>query len=98
MDSTAFVERRVRAGAMSQGTRWGPTSETPTVFYLAGAGTMPHLYERPSTAAAGHTVATFLVENLVEQMSLLRGQGVRFEEYDTARGARHPTSRPRATD
>lgn len=53
-------------------------------FYLAGGQTMLHLYEGPSrSAATGHTVATFLVENLVEEVSDLRGRGARFEEYDT---------------
>lgn len=51
------------------------------VFYTAGAGTMFRVYERPPSRAE-HTVAVFLVEDLEQEMSELRGRGVSFEEYD----------------
>lgn len=52
------------------------------VYYRAGRGTMLTVYERPG-AAAEHTVATFVVDNLKEVMTALRGRGVAFEEYDS---------------
>ncbi|MGH2955339.1 MAG: VOC family protein [Solirubrobacterales bacterium] len=51
------------------------------VFYTAGAGTMFRVYERPPSTAE-HTVAVFLVEDLQQEVSELRGRGVSFEEYD----------------
>ena len=45
---------------------------------------MLHIYEGPSrTAATGHTAATFLVENLVEEVAAPRARGAQFEEYDS---------------
>lgn len=51
------------------------------VFYKGGGGTMFRVYERPPSTAE-HTVAVFLVEDLDQVMSELRGRGVSFEEYD----------------
>lgn len=51
------------------------------VFYRGGKGTMFRVYERPPSTAE-HTVAVFLVEDLEEEMAVLRDRGVSFEEYD----------------
>lgn len=52
-------------------------------FLLAARRTVLHLYRSPSRVATGHTVATFLVEDLVADVTELHPRGAYFEEYDT---------------
>lgn len=65
------------------GLREGNPCDSAGTIYHAGGGTILHVYERP-WLAAGHTVATFLVEDLQAAMAGLRSRGVVFEEYDLA--------------
>ena len=48
---------------------------------MAGGGTGAVVYERSRTKAE-HTVATFVVDDLLAAMAELRSRGVTFEEYD----------------
>lgn len=50
------------------------------VMYGAGDNTRFVLYERTVEPAA-HTVAAFLVENLENEVTELKGRGVTFEEF-----------------
>jgi len=49
--------------------------------FECGNNTLIELYQR-SPSKADHTVATFEVSNIEEEVNLLRGKGVNFEEYD----------------
>ena len=51
-----------------------------TVFEC-GNSTLIELYQR-GPSKADHTVATFEVSNIEEEVNVLRGKGVNFEEYD----------------
>src|SRR3712207_2119564 len=51
-----------------------------TVFEC-GNSTHIELYQR-GPSKADHTVATFEVSNIEEEVNMLRGKGVNFEEYD----------------
>jgi catechol 2,3-dioxygenase-like lactoylglutathione lyase family enzyme len=80
----ADLDRAQRFYGETLGLLEASMGDPDEAFYLAGGQTMLHLYESPSrSAATGRTVATFLVENLAEAVSDLRGRGARFEEYDT---------------
>jgi predicted enzyme related to lactoylglutathione lyase len=50
------------------------------IIGMAGDGTGVFIYERARTKAE-HTVALFVVPDLVEAVSELRSRGVEFEEY-----------------
>jgi predicted enzyme related to lactoylglutathione lyase len=50
-------------------------------IFECGNGTRMELYQR-SPSKADHTVATFEVSNIEEEVNALRGKGVVFEEYD----------------
>lgn len=51
------------------------------VVFTAGEGTKIYMYKRARTKAE-HTVAGFMVADLEQTMKELRGNGVKFEEYD----------------
>jgi predicted enzyme related to lactoylglutathione lyase len=50
-------------------------------IFECGDGTLMELYQR-GPSKADHTVATFEVSNIEEEVNMLRGNGVNFEEYD----------------
>jgi predicted enzyme related to lactoylglutathione lyase len=50
-------------------------------MFECGNGTRIELYQR-SPSKADHTVATFEVSDIEEEVNALRGKGVVFEEYD----------------
>jgi predicted enzyme related to lactoylglutathione lyase len=52
-----------------------------TAVFECGNGTRMELYQR-GPSKADHTVATFEVSNIEEEVNALRGNGVIFEEYD----------------
>lgn len=52
------------------------------VVFGAGDGTVITMYERSGGSKAEHTVASFNVDDLEEEVTALRAQGVDFEEYD----------------
>lgn len=55
---------------------------TPGIaVFECGNSTLIELYER-GPSKADHTVATFEVSNIEEEVNVLRGKGVNFEEYD----------------
>jgi predicted enzyme related to lactoylglutathione lyase len=51
------------------------------VIFECGNSTLIELYQR-SPSKADHTVATFEVSNIEEEVNMLRGKGVNFEEYN----------------
>lgn len=79
----ADLERARRFYGETLGLAQAATGDRDEAFLLAADGTLLHLYRAPSTVATGHTVATFLVEGLVEAVTELRARGAHFEEYDT---------------
>jgi hypothetical protein len=50
-------------------------------IFECGNGTRMELYQR-GPSKADHTVATFEVSDIEEEVNALRGKGVNFEEYD----------------
>jgi predicted enzyme related to lactoylglutathione lyase len=50
-------------------------------IFECGNGTRLELYQR-GPSKADHTVATFEVSNIEEEVNALRGKGVNFEDYD----------------
>ncbi len=52
------------------------------VVFECGNGTSMELYQR-GPSKADHTVATFEVSDIEEEVNALRGKGVNFEDYDT---------------
>jgi predicted enzyme related to lactoylglutathione lyase len=61
-----------------------PISDETTsgvAIFECGNGTSIELYQR-SPSKADHTVATFEVSNIEEEVTILRQKGVNFEEYD----------------
>jgi catechol 2,3-dioxygenase-like lactoylglutathione lyase family enzyme len=50
-------------------------------MFECGSGTLIELYQR-SPSKADHTVATFEVSDIEEEVNALGGKGVVFEEYD----------------
>lgn len=52
-----------------------------TATFECGNGTRIELYQR-APSKADHTVATFEVSDIEEEVNMLRGKGVNFEEYD----------------
>jgi predicted enzyme related to lactoylglutathione lyase len=59
------------------------TSETASsiAVFECGNNTLIELYQR-SPSKADHTVATFEVSDIEDEVNTLRGKGVNFEEYD----------------
>jgi predicted enzyme related to lactoylglutathione lyase len=62
-----------------------PANDDSNTFGMAifecGNGTHMELYQR-GPSKADHTVATFVVSNVENEVNALRGKGVIFEEYD----------------
>jgi predicted enzyme related to lactoylglutathione lyase len=56
-------------------------SSSGMAIFECGNGTRMELYQR-GPSKADHTVATFEVSNIEEEVNALRGKGVIFEEYD----------------
>jgi catechol 2,3-dioxygenase-like lactoylglutathione lyase family enzyme len=80
---TSNLNRARRFYREALGLAEGPLSVEGGVFFAAGGGTSLRIYERPpGYTPAEYTVVGFLVEDLEEEMSELRGRGVTFEEYD----------------
>jgi catechol 2,3-dioxygenase-like lactoylglutathione lyase family enzyme len=50
-------------------------------IFECGNGTRVELYQR-GPSKADHTVATFEVSDIEEEVNMLRGKGINFEEYD----------------
>jgi predicted enzyme related to lactoylglutathione lyase len=50
-------------------------------IFECGNGTRMELYQR-GPSKADHTLATFEVSNIEEEVNALRGKGIIFEEYD----------------
>ena len=53
---------------------------SPGVMLQCGKGTMLYIYERAATKA-DHTVASFAVESLDNELDALRRKGITIEEY-----------------
>ncbi|HEX5976109.1 MAG TPA: VOC family protein [Nitrososphaeraceae archaeon] len=51
------------------------------VIFECGNSTLIELYQR-GPSKGDHTVATFEVSNIEEEVNMLRGKGVNFEEYN----------------
>jgi catechol 2,3-dioxygenase-like lactoylglutathione lyase family enzyme len=80
---TSDLDRARRFYGEALGLPEAPMGVGGGAFFMAGAGTMLRIYERPPDfKPAEHTVVGFLVEDLEAVMSELRGRGVTFEEYD----------------
>ncbi|MFC9589489.1 VOC family protein [Streptomyces sp. NPDC056944] len=58
------------------------TKETPEDTRYECGGTTIGLYETPYGGQAGHTLASWKVDDLDGEMKELRSKGVTFEEYD----------------
>ncbi|MFD8205191.1 VOC family protein [Streptomyces sp. NPDC059695] len=58
------------------------TRETPEDTRYECGGTTIGLYETPYGGQAGHTLASWKVDDLDGEMKELRSKGVTFEEYD----------------
>ncbi len=56
-------------------------SASGIAIFECGNSTLIELYQR-GPSKADHTVATFEVSNIEEEVNTLRGKGVNFEEYD----------------
>jgi predicted enzyme related to lactoylglutathione lyase len=50
-------------------------------IFECGDGTRVELYQR-GPSKADHTIATFEVSDIEEEVNMLKGKGVNFEEYD----------------
>ncbi|MFI1659965.1 VOC family protein [Streptomyces sp. NPDC020472] len=58
------------------------TKESPEDTRYECGGTIIGLYETPYGGQAGHTLASWKVDDLDGEMKELRSRGVTFEEYD----------------
>ncbi len=56
-------------------------STSDIAIFECGNSTLMELYQR-GPSKADHTVATFEVSDIEEEVNMLRGKGVNFEEYD----------------
>lgn len=74
------IERAKKFYGQTLGLKMGQSEADGTMFE-AGQGTMVYIYQR-GPSKADHTLASFKVDNLEEEMSQLRSKGVTFEEYD----------------
>jgi len=52
------------------------------VLYQAGKGTSFYVYKRTNPPVADHTLASFKVDNLEQEINELSGKGISFEHYD----------------
>ena len=70
-----FYEKKLRLKLSSGSVKDG------YLEFEAGDGTVLQVFESDSKKS-DDTAATFEVDDLAEEMNTLRGQGVRFEDYD----------------
>ena len=56
-------------------------STSGIALFECGSSTLIEIYQR-GPSKADHTVATFEVSDIEEEVNMLRGKGVNFEEYD----------------
>jgi predicted enzyme related to lactoylglutathione lyase len=78
------LDRAKRFYETSLGLRPVPANNDNTsgiAVFECGNGTRMELYQR-GPSKADHTVATFEVSNIEEEVTMLREKGVNFEEYD----------------
>jgi predicted enzyme related to lactoylglutathione lyase len=79
------LNRAKRFYETTLGLKAVPANNDDNTFGMAifecGNGTRMELYQR-GPSKADHTVATFVVSNVEEEVNALRGKGVIFEEYD----------------
>ena len=78
------LDRAKRFYETSLGLRPVPTNNDNTsgmAIFECGNGTRMELYQR-GPSKADHTVATFEVSDIKEEVNILREKGVNFEEYD----------------
>ena len=54
---------------------------SPGIMVQCGKGTMLYIYQRGATKA-DHTVASFAVDNIDDEVNELRKKGIKFEEYN----------------
>jgi catechol 2,3-dioxygenase-like lactoylglutathione lyase family enzyme len=79
------LDRAKRFYETTMGLKPVPANNDSTfsiTIFECGNGTSIELYQR-APSKADHTVATFEVSNIEEEVNALRGKGVVFEEYDT---------------
>jgi predicted enzyme related to lactoylglutathione lyase len=78
------LERAKRFYETTLGLKLIPTnngSTSGTAIFECGNGTSIELYQR-GASKSDHTIATFEVPNIDDEVNALRGKGVVFEEYD----------------
>jgi predicted enzyme related to lactoylglutathione lyase len=78
------LDRAKRFYETSLGLRPVPANNDNTsgiAIFECGNGTLMELYQR-GPSKADHTVATFEVSDIEEEVNMLRGKGVNFEDYD----------------
>jgi predicted enzyme related to lactoylglutathione lyase len=78
------LNRAKRFYETALGLKPAPTHNDNTsniATFECGNGTRIELYQR-TPSKADHTVATFEVSGIEEEVNMLRGKGVNFEEYD----------------
>jgi predicted enzyme related to lactoylglutathione lyase len=78
------LDRAKRFYETSLGLRPVPANNDNTsgiAIFECGKSTLIELYQR-GPSKADHTVATFEVSNIEEEVNMLRGKGVNFEEYN----------------
>lgn len=78
------LDRAKRFYETALGLKPAPTNNDnipDTASFECGNGTRIELYQR-APSKADHTVATFEVSDIEEEVNMLRGKGVNFEEYD----------------
>ncbi len=76
------LNRAKRFYETALGLKPAPTNNDNTsATFECGNGTSIELYQR-APSKADHTVATFEVSDIEEEVNMLREKGVNFEEYD----------------
>ncbi len=79
------LSRAKRFYETALGLKPAPTNNNDNTSNIAtfqcGNGSRIELYQR-APSKADHTVATFEVSDIEEEVNMLRGKGVNFEEYD----------------
>jgi len=80
------IERARRFYCDDLGLREVPVAPAGGLTLQAGGATMLFCYESPHAGRALHTLATWDVDNLEEEMENLEEHGVRFEDYDLPDG------------
>jgi predicted enzyme related to lactoylglutathione lyase len=80
----ADLNRAIKFYEITLGLKPVPDNNETTpgiAVFECGNSTLIELYQR-GPSKADHTVATFEVSNIEEEVNVLRGKGVNFEEYD----------------